>query len=213
MKSINLKQFAYWIAAYMPVISLLILKYLRSTYYKDGFWMNIKFLKINIFGDFFIYLSVCFITILFYWLSAKIFERCKMKEIRDANGEKRIFVREYKPVSINEYSFFILSLLLPFVIEEPSDLLNLLIMLTLIIIIIIIMIKKKQIIINPIFLFSKFKVFSIIGQDGGIRKEYFVITKSSGFTDSPEKGYEFVKFDSTFSDVLFIAENTEKNSK
>ncbi|MBF2504936.1 hypothetical protein IA928_02380 [Listeria welshimeri] len=207
IKSVNLKQFALWIIAYMPVISLLILKYLRSTYYKDGLWINMRTLSLNVFGDFVIYFSVCLVTIFLYWLSAKIFEKCKMREIRNKKGVNNVIVREYKPISINEYSFFILSLLIPFVIEDPSDLLNLLIMLTLILIIISIMIKKKQIIINPIFLFSRFKVFSIVGEVKDIRKEYYVITKANDFTNSSEVGFKFVKFDATINDVLFIMED------
>ncbi|EPM8061989.1 hypothetical protein ACTRF2_001129 [Listeria monocytogenes] len=209
IKSVNLKQFVLWIIAYMPVISLLVLKYLRSTYYKDGLWINMKSLRLNIFGDFVIYLSVCLVTIFLYWLSAKIFEKFKTKEIRKKNDGNNVIVREYKPISINEYSFFILSLLLPFVIEDPSDLLNLLIMLTLILIIINIMIKKKQIIINPIFLFSRFKVFSIIGEVKGVRKKYYVITKAKDFTNSSEVGFKFVKFDATINDVLFIMEDRQ----
>lgn len=193
----------------MPVISLLVLKYLRSTYYKDGLWINMKSLRLNIFGDFVIYLSVCLVTIFLYWLSAKIFEKFKTKEIRKKNDGNKVIVREYKPISINEYSFFILSLLLPFVIEDPSDLLNLLIMLTLILIIINIMIKKKQIIINPIFLFSRFKVFSIIGEVKGVRKKCYVITKAKDFTNSSEVGFKFVKFDATINDVLFIMEDRQ----
>lgn len=206
LKTVNLKQFIYWFVAYIPVISLLILKYFQATYFTKGLKVQIVFCKINIWGDFFIYLLVCIVTIVCYYLSAKKFEHSKMKEIKKNNGQKKIQVRAYEPISINEYSFFILSLLLPFVTEDPSNLLNLLIMLTLIFIIIVIMIKKNQIIINPIFLFSRFKVYKITGERAGIRQEYFVISKCQDFVSDSDEGYNFVKFDETFNEVIFIAE-------
>lgn len=210
IKWVDLKQFLYWLVAYIPVISLLILKYLRSTL-KNILEVSFFNFKINILGDFSIYMIVCLLTISFYYLGAKIFEYTKMKALKKTKGNKTIIVRSYEPISINEYSFFILSLLLPFVTEDPSDLLNLLVMLTLIFIIIIIMIKKRQIIINPIFLFSKLKVFRITGEIDGIRKELFSITKSTDFISEENTSYQFVNFDSSFNDVIFIAEKKRKN--
>lgn len=160
-------------------------------------------------NDVSIYLIISLSTIIIYHFTAKIFEKSKLKEIKkrlENEMEKSIIIRKCDPISINEYSFFILSLLLPFITEDPSDLLNLLIMSTLIFILIIIMIKKNQIIINPIFLFSRFKTYKITGEFEGERIEYYVITKVENFSNRDGKDFSFVYFDEDINEVIFISD-------
>lgn len=190
----KLTAYILWIVAYMPVISLLILKYVDQNILPETLKAKINecFNK-----ELLIYIILVLLTIIFYKISnIKSIEHMKTKA--HANKTK-LFIRSHDQISINEYSFFILSLLLPFLSHNTDNILDLLLALSVIVIIIIILVKKEQLIINPIFLFSKSNVFTAVIEINGTRKNVYIIS----IEESLDSDYPFIYFE-YFKDIYYV---------
>ena len=88
-----------------------------------------------------------------------------------------LYVKKFEEISLNSYSFFILTLLTPFISQNSGDTLDFLINVSLILVIVVVLVKKEEVVTNPIFLFFNNKVFRATIMIDGIRKEVFIITK------------------------------------
>lgn len=150
MPSIEIKkciELGFWIVSYSPVFLIIIYNYL------------IKNEEMNNLEQVFWFLGIIIITVFLYRVTMKYFITKQNKNIDKNNQNKRLQLKMKKSLSLEQYSFFILSLMLPFVFESTENIFDLLLVLTLVFIIIAIMIKMDQIIVNPIFLFSKIKIY------------------------------------------------------
>lgn len=101
-----------------------------------------------------------FITITLYYLTMKIFMNKQSEKIKNDSQNKKLRLKSKESLSLDQYSFFILSLMLPFIFESTETIFDLFSILSLVFIIISVMIKMNQIIVNPIFLFSKFNIYT-----------------------------------------------------
>lgn len=172
----DVDRYVYWLAAYFPVIALLIYKFLKDNYFPKGICIKIAdTLKVDFTNDFFIFIILFIVTnIIYRTCNNKYLSKVKNKK---NNNILELSVKKFETISLNDYSFFILSLLLPFISQNSTDILELLVNLAMIFTIIKVLVKKNQMIINPIFLFSKNNIFKAVVEIDGNNKDVFVITK------------------------------------
>lgn len=86
---------------------------------------------------------------LFYFIKNKILK---------SGSNKKIILNKYENLSLDEYTYFIISLFSPFLFENFNYFYSIILFLIFIIIIISVLIKLEKIILNPIFLFSNLKI-------------------------------------------------------
>jgi hypothetical protein len=110
--------------------------------------------------------------------------------VRGGKGED-FSIREIKVLSVNDYSFFLLTLLLPLVSLDHSSFINLSISLLIIFYVISIYVKTDAISVCPLFFFSGRKVYKGIISTGTkeqeaenplLRKEVIIIMKEKNLT-------------------------------
>lgn len=97
---------------------------------------------------------------------------------KKSKGVKSAKINRYDKISANEYTFFVLSLLMPFLFLEFSTKFDYLVLGIVLIFIIIIMVKTEYIIINPIFLFSGYKIYYSTFTDGDTEFKGYILLKN-----------------------------------
>lgn len=144
-----------------------------------------------------------FITITLYYLTMKIFMNKQSEKIKNDSQNKKLRLKSKESLSLDQYSFFILSLMLPFIFESTETIFDLFSILSLVFIIISVMIKMNQIIVNPIFLFSKFNIYTGEIQKLGSEKKL----KIAFITDLSEIELEEIteiNYEEYFKNVYFL---------
>ncbi|WP_198134396.1 hypothetical protein [Pontibacillus litoralis] len=121
--------------------------------------------------------------------------------VQGGKGED-FFIRDIKVLSANDYSFFLLTLLLPLVSLDHSSFINLSVSLLIIFYVISIYVKTDAISVCPLFFFSGRKVYKGIistgtkeqeAKDPLLRKEVIIIMKEKNLTLSRKmRGEELV---------------------
>lgn len=137
----------FWIVSYSPVLIIMynfFIKTERMNNLEQVLWFS----------------GIALVTVILYRTTMKCFMKKQNKNIDEDTQNKKLQLRKKNSLSLEQYSFFILSLMLPFIFESTENVFDLLLVLTLVSIIIAIMIKMNQIIVNPIFLFSKVNIYS-----------------------------------------------------
>ncbi|PKD98520.1 hypothetical protein [Macrococcoides caseolyticum] len=140
----RLKQYILWIIAYLPLIFVSVFS-----------GKNIPFLKGNqdiIKGIIFIIL-----LIIIYFFSAKLFLRLVIRSKKNKVGQ----IKNVEQISINEYSYFILTLFMPLLFEDMENIFDYIVLFALITIIIIIFTRTDHIIVNPIFILNNLVVCKV----------------------------------------------------
>ncbi|HGF7661857.1 TPA: hypothetical protein QFS65_001271, partial [Enterococcus faecium] len=125
------------------------------------------------------------------------------KNIDKNSQNKRLQLKKKDSLSLEQYSFFILSLMLPFIFESTENIFDLLLVLTLVFIIIAVMIKMNQIIVNPIFLFSKINIYRGEIQKRGNEKTQQVAFITELSDNDLENESEF-KYEEYFNNVYIL---------
>lgn len=152
-------EFLLWIVGYLPVAMIILVKYFFSNDDSNSNWNNnIIIWKYNLNVQFLVFMIVVLLTVLLFKTTLSIFIHMTRKKVQTEHSPKISGIKRFDKLNLDEYSFFILSLMLPFIFESGESIFDLLIIFSLIFILIIIMIKMEQITVNPIFLFSKLKV-------------------------------------------------------
>ncbi|WP_432451216.1 hypothetical protein [Enterococcus faecalis] len=151
MPSVEIKkciELGFWIVSYSPVFLIIMYNFF------------IKTERMNNLEQVLWFSGIALVTVILYRTTMKCFMKKQNKNIDEDTQNKKLQLREKNSLSLEQYSFFILSLMLPFIFESTENVFDLLLVLTLVSIIIAIMIKMNQIIVNPIFLFSKVNIYS-----------------------------------------------------
>lgn len=164
IKKTDLAEWILWMVSYTPVIMIILIKYFFSDKKSGSNWnskLNFSVLNFNFQVNFqiLLFLVVVFSTVLLFKLALFFFLRGVKKELRKPLVSKIKKIISFKKLSLDKYSFFILSLMLPFIFESGESIFDLWIIFSLITILIVVMIKMNQITVNPIFLFSNLSVF------------------------------------------------------
>ncbi|AFM40263.1 hypothetical protein Desaci_1233 [Desulfosporosinus acidiphilus SJ4] len=155
------EQVILWTTSYLPLILIMLYRFIDgNNFFKNTKWA--LWLKRNIgkelFEFFLILLIITFSLLLFRlitnWLFNDFDDQLKMRRIGRSYS-----VRKYQKISVNDYSFFLITLLLPLFSIDNKSVVNLVVTLFIIIVIIVIYVKTDSISICPLFFTSGRNVY------------------------------------------------------
>lgn len=184
-------ELGFWIISYSPVFLIIIYNYFIKTEKMKNYEQALWFLGISI------------VTVVLYRTTMKCFIKKQNRNIDKSAQNKRLKLKKKNSLSLEQYSFFILSLMLPFIFESTEKIFDLLLVLTLVFIIIAVMIKMNQIIVNPIFLFSKINIYRGEIQKRGNKKTQQVAFITELSENELETESEF-KYEEYFNNVYIL---------
>lgn len=181
------EQVQLWVAAYLPLVLIMLYRFIDSNdYFKKEQWATwlSKQLDKTVF-DFIIItliigLSLVVYRLIAFWLLSDYDRQLKEKEIG-----KNVSVRKYERLSVNDYSFFLMTLLLPLISIDHASAVNLTVTFLIIVVVIVIYVKTDFISVCPVFFTSGRHVYKATisdqskeaeAADSSIRQEVIVIT-------------------------------------
>lgn len=192
IRTIKLKQYFLWFLAYLPIILIIIFRArINSEVSENSCYLSLIFV---------------FISLLIYFFSGKIYLFVEKKRVSDTD-RRTGSIKSKNTLPISEYSYFILTLFMPLLFEDISNILDYTVFGTLILLILIIFTKNDYIIVNPLFLLANYHVFKVrmINIDKEI-KGYAIVNKK---IDLDKKIY----YKKIFTNVFFIFDEVnEKNN-
>ncbi|EKS9960869.1 hypothetical protein IHP73_07810 [Enterococcus faecalis] len=194
MPSVEIKkciELGFWIVSYSPVFLIIMYNFF------------IKTERMNNLEQVLWFSGIALVTVILYRTTMKCFMKKQNKNIDEDTQNKKLQLRKKNSLSLEQYSFFILSLMLPFIFESTENVFDLLLVLTLVSIIIAIMIKMNQIIVNPIFLFSKVNIYSGEIQKIGNEKTQKITFITELSNNELESETEF-KYEEYFNNVYIL---------
>ena len=194
MPSVEIKkciELGFWIVSYSPVFLIIMYNFF------------IKTERMNNLEQVLWFSGIALVTVILYRTTMKCFMKKQNKNIDEDTQNKKLQLRKKNSLSLEQYSFFILSLMLPFIFESTENVFDLLLVLTLVSIIIAIMIKMNQIIVNTIFLFSKVNIYSGEIQKIGNEKTQKIAFITELSNNELESETEF-KYEEYFNNVYIL---------
>lgn len=182
------QQIILWIIAYIPLLLVMIYRFIDARNY---FKQQKVLIWIASIVDKVIYDSIIVIIIfLASWLCYKKITNYYLSPLNTKleNGSEgyTISVRKYNKLTANEYSFFLLTLLVPLVSIDHSSIVNLWVTIIIISLAIIIYVKTDYLITCPVFFISGYQVFRATisfgtreeeQADDSLKKEVIILTK------------------------------------
>lgn len=182
------EQVILWMAAYLPLIFIMVYRFIDSNdFFKKTKWAKwlAKYIDKTLF-DVITIAGIIVISLIIYrlvamWIFSNYDRRLRAKEIG-----KNVSVRKYERLSVNDYSFFLMTLLLPLVSLDQASGINLMVTIAIILIVIAIYVKTDFISVCPVFFVSGRQVYKVIISDQSkeaeiadpsIRQEVIIITR------------------------------------
>lgn len=184
------EQVILWATAYLPLILIMIYRYVDSNdYFKKTAWVKwlAKHFDKTVF-DLIIITAIIVISLFIYRLVAIWLFSDYDRQLKDKEIGKNVSVRKYERLSVNDYSFFLMTLLLPLISIDQASAINLMVTLTIIVIVIAIYVKTDFISVCPVFFMSGRQVYKAIisdqskeaeATDPSIRKDVIIITREN----------------------------------
>lgn len=182
------EQVVLWATAYLPLMLIMFYRYIDSNdYFKStdwAQWLAGHFDK-TIF-DIMVILAILIFSLLAYRLVANWLFSKYDSQLKDRKLGTRVWVRKYERLSVNDYSFFLLTLLLPLISMDYASVINLMITLVVVVIVIVIYVKTGTISVCPVFFVSGRQVYKAVlsdkskaaeAVDPSVRQEAVIITR------------------------------------
>lgn len=200
MKTKKITEYIFWLISYYPVIMVVLYKSFETEI--NGF-IKFSFQKYYAYREYLVFIAILLTTLLLYRLVLKIFTEKIRNKVTKYNIKQSVIINRFEKLSLDKYSFFILSLMLPFIFQSTDNVFDLLLIVSLIGLLIYVMVKMNQIMVNPIFLFSNLKIYEAnVSKDNNINKiDVAIITNLS--LRELEKGESFLFYE-YFNKVYFI---------
>lgn len=131
------------------------------------------------------------------------------KKIKMENKGENFVVQKFDRLNLNDYTFFLLTLILPLITVDYTSTVSLFICFSVVIFIIILLINIEYIIACPIFFISKYKIWKVnLSKPSNaplkIDKEVFVITKINDFFNREFRAVKLLR------NVYFLIEKPNK---
>lgn len=182
IKLIKVVELIFWLVSYSPVFMII----LYNFFIKSNKTSNLVQVAC--------FIIIIIITVILYKVTLSIFMKIQLKKIKTNQQKKLLRLRHKESLSLEQYSFFILSLMLPFIFESTESLFDLLLVLSLVCVIMSVMIKMDQIIVNPIFLFSKIGIYKgeiqIIGTNKSKKVAFITNISENDLEDEENLRYQ-----------------------
>ena len=137
-------------------------------------------------------ITIVIFSFVLYFLFPKIIFRKIERAIEDNKRGMGVYIKQFEKLSINDYTFFLLTLILPIITVDFSSTVSLLLCLSIIIFIIVLLTSINYIIACPIFFISAYKVWKVsFVETSDINDQYvinaYVITSRDDFFNSKFK--------------------------
>jgi|SRR5690625_1408823 len=201
------EQVLLWIITYIPLILIMVFRFIVSNnfLYINDFVFNIKNIQfyINpIMIELFFVVFTLVVTFILYKITINYLLSGYEKKLKPGSSGQNYSIRKIEVLSVNDYSFFLLTLLLPLVSLDHSSIINLSVSILIIIYVVSIYVKTDAISVCPLFFFSGRKVYKGIISEGTkeaesknplLRKEVIMVLKEENLTlDKKMRGEELV---------------------
>ncbi len=183
------EQYYLWYTAYLPLFLIMVYRFIDSL----NLFGNIKIIKyiVKTLTKTGVDFVVILLIILFSYLMYKLVIRWLLKDqeidLNSGNTGSSFSIRSIKKLSVNDYTFFLMSLLLPLFSLDYESFINVAVSFLIIVVVIIIYVKTDFISICPLFFTTGYQVYeAIISQhsketeqeDPSVRITAIIITKS-----------------------------------
>ncbi|MCQ9152147.1 MULTISPECIES: hypothetical protein [Bacillus] len=182
------EQYYLWYTAYLPLFLIMVYRFIDSL----NLFGNIEIIKhiVKTLTKTGVDFIVILLIILFSYLMYKLVIRWLLKDQEinlSGNTGSSFWIRSIKKLSVNDYTFFLMSLLLPLFSLDYESFINVAVSFLIIVVIIIIYVKTDFISICPLFFTTGYQVYeAIISQhskeaeqeDPSVRIKAIIITKS-----------------------------------
>ncbi|WP_018922457.1 hypothetical protein [Salsuginibacillus kocurii] len=181
-----------WSSTYSPLVIIMIFRFVSSNdffqleSFKKTIFDGSNFLKTPVAMEIYFILFTLFITVVIYYCTIQYYLSKYDEKLKPGKHGKDYYLRGLEKLSANDYSFFLLTLLLPLISLDHSSVINLAISLIVIIFVIGIYVKTDAISVCPLFFFSGRKVFKATisrgtkeeeNVDPSLRKDVVIIVK------------------------------------
>lgn len=218
----KLQQRLLWILTYSPLIIVMIYRFIAGndffgldTWIKTVEWISIEsifvsYMALELYFIFFILIY----TYAIYKLSIKWFLSGYESRIADGQEGENYYIRKAEKLSANDYSFFLLTLLLPLISLDHSSITNLVVSLIIIFFVISIYVNTDAISVCPILFFSGRKIYKGIISTGekqeeidnpALRKEVVFMIKKDNITFERK-----VRGESLVNGFYYLTNNNEE---
>lgn len=181
------EQIVFWGTAYLPLLLIMIYRFVDSKdYFKKtniAIWLAKHIDKVLF--DTIIFGFIIVISLLLYRKVSKwYFDELEVELYKGDRG-RTFYIRKYKKISANEYTFFLMTLLLPLFSLDHSSIINFLVTVLIIVVVISIYVNTNFIIVCPLFFISGRYVYEgIISEyskeeeekNSSLRKSVYIIT-------------------------------------
>jgi hypothetical protein len=158
------EQTVMWATAYLPLYLIMIYRFIDSNdfFKKTNFalWLAVHINKF-IFDTTIIILIIIF-SLVMYRVVVNWYFKALEREVSEGNTGSSYSIRNYEQLSANDYSFFLMTLLLPLISLEYSSVINLIVSLLVISLIIMIFVKTDTVSVCPLFFTSRYFVFKAV---------------------------------------------------
>lgn len=182
------QQIVLWIVTYIPLLLIMIYKFIDSkNYFKNNkilVWLS--GIMDKVIYDSIIVLSILLTSWYVYNKVADYYFSSLDNKLREGWEGRKASIRDYEKLTANEYSFFFLTLLLPLVSIDQSSIVNLWVTIIIIVLVITIYVKTDYLISCPIFFVSGYQIFRATLSfstreeeelDESLKKEVIILTK------------------------------------
>lgn len=181
------EQVILWTTSYTPIILIILYRFLNENNLinLDELLIDLKVEVSSLVIDMF----VVFIIFIFSYNLYKKVITWILKDNEENLSARKIgrdtSIRKYEKISVNDYTFFLITVLLPLISLDPKSIINLFIALFLIVLIIMIYVKTDTISVCPLFFVSGKNVFRGVLSDytkeeetmsPNLRKDVIIIT-------------------------------------
>ncbi|MCP3776507.1 hypothetical protein NLX71_25000 [Paenibacillus sp. MZ04-78.2] len=182
------EQVILWATAYLPLVLIMIYRFVDSNdFFKQTNWATwlAKHINKTVF-DVLVISGIIIISLLIYRLVAMWLFSGYDRQLRAREIGMNVSVRKYERLSVNDYSFFLMTLLLPLVSIDQASGINLMVTIAIVLIVIAIYVKTDFISVCPVFFVSGRQVYKAIISnqsieaeiaDPSIRQEVIIITR------------------------------------
>ncbi|MEK5165831.1 hypothetical protein NYE69_26275 [Paenibacillus sp. FSL R5-0527] len=182
------EQVILWATAYLPLVLIMVYRFVDSNdFFKKTEWAKwlAKQIDKTVF-DVIVIAGIIVLSLLIYRLVAMWLFSDYDRQLKDKEIGKSVWVRKYERLSVNDYSFFLMTLLLPLISIDQTSAINLMVTLAIVVIVIVIYVKTDFISVCPVFFMSGRQVYKAIisdqskeaeTADPSIRKDVIIITR------------------------------------
>jgi hypothetical protein len=189
-------QAVIWFVSYAPVFLIAAYRYFfeESVKSEEIFGM---YISENFFHVIFIFILLSISILLYYFVPKWIFNNIE-KKITDGIKGNEVLIKKSERPSLNDYTFFLLTLILPLITVDFTSIVSLIVCIAVISFIILLLTKIDYVIACPLFFVSNYKVFNVSYVKASDKKEIyiikgFVITKHDDFYNRKFKIVKLIK--------------------